>query len=72
LDLAALQETQKVRRHLTITKDLVQQARSDSLAGMHRDHGASAIFMPKKVVAAFDSHNSKARFSECVNQLTAR
>jgi hypothetical protein len=40
------------RSQVTVAKNVMQQSGSDSLARMHRDHRRSAVFMPKKVVAA--------------------
>jgi hypothetical protein len=52
------------RSQVTVAKNVMQQSGSDSLARMHRDHRRSAVFMPKKVVAAFDSDNNKTNIPQ--------
>jgi len=49
---------------LAVAQDLVQQARSNRLAGMGWHYRSSAVFVAKKVMAAPDANNQKAAFPQ--------
>lgn len=57
---------------LCLPKNGSQQARPDGFAGVHGNDGTASIWVPHKVMAAFDAHGFETQSMQRIEQLLAR
>ena len=62
LELLSLHEFQELfPTHLTVAQDLAEQPWPDGFPGVYQDHGAPAVRVAKKMVAATDANSNETR-----------